>query len=221
MQSLVQPRVTLGALWAALATTAACTPRLALWPGRPAALGILAGAVLVTSFVLWAFVLGWHMEYAGRPVIPPQTARRDWGLATGCGAGGALLLLVVIDPVLRVLTPDDYPSSFKMWAVMTLFGLSFEVLFLCFAPFAFFARLAQSAKAAAVLTVLWGLSVMYLKIDSSPVPPPTTVVIGLIFTRFCLASLSVFFYLRGGLWLALYWTFWLHARHLPMLLAQE
>jgi len=221
MQSLLQPRVTYGALWAGLATAAACSPRLALWPGRSDAVWLLTGAVLGTSFVLWAFVLGWHTEHSGRPVFVSKLARRDLGLASGCGAAGALFLLVVVDPALRLLTPDDYPSSFQMWTAMTLFGLSFEALFLCFAPFAFFARLAQSVKVAAILTVLWGLFVMYLKINSSPATPPMTVVIGLIVARFVMTSLSVYFYLRGGLWLALYWMCWLHVRHLPMLLAQE
>lgn len=216
----MQPRVTYGALLTALATAAACCPRLVLWPGRPAPLWVLAGVVLGTSFVLWAFVWGWHTEYAGRPVLA-KLERRDWALASGGGAGVALFLLVTIDPVFRALTPEDYPTSFRAWTAMTLFGLSFESLFLCFAPFAFFVRLCQAPRAAAVLTVLWGLCVMYLKIDSSHTPLSPGLTAGLTLVRLGVASLSVFFYLRGGLWLALYWMFWLHARHLLMFLAQE
>ncbi len=219
MQSLVQPRVLNAAAGAALVTMMACLPRLILWPARPAPLWLLAGVLVGTSLVLWAFVFGWHTEYTRRPVLVRALSHRDLGLATAWGVGGALLLSTLVDPALRPLTPEDYPASLKAWVAMTLFSLSLEPLFLCFAPFAFFMRLFPSPKAAAVLTVLWGLCVMYLKMDSSPVPLPAALVVELVVLRLGLAALSVYFYLRGGVWLVLYCGLWLHARHLVTLLA--
>ncbi|MBI3191335.1 MAG: hypothetical protein HYZ36_01635, partial [Pedosphaera parvula] len=127
----------------------------------------------------------------------------------------------LVDPVFRALTPQDYPTSVKSWLAMTLFGLALEPVFLCFAPFAFFVRLFQSPRAAAALTVLWGLFVMYLKISSSRVPLGAGLVLELALLRVVFAALAVWFYLRGGVWLVIYCGVWFHARHLPVLLAQH
>jgi hypothetical protein len=214
MRRLAQPDVVNSAALAALICSIACLPRLILWPERPFSLWYLEATLFVGGFVLWAFVFAWHTEYTRRPVFTTRIPARDFALATFVGVAVALSLMLTLDPVLEVRTPQDYPSNILEWIAKTLFGLAFLQLFLTFAPFAWLVRLFKNSKLAFVLTVLFGLVVLALKHERSPDPAPPTLFAALLVTRIAIGSISLWLYLRGGLLLTWWWGVLLEARHL-------
>jgi hypothetical protein len=213
MRSLAQPKVLAGAGVAALITSVACYPRLALWSASPAPLLFSWLMLLWVTFMLWSFVLGWHWRYTGQRVLAFQWQPRLWMLATGCGVASAILMWWSVDPQLRILTPANYPTDWKSWMAMSLFTLAFEPLFLCFAPYAFFMRLGQRQTRALALTVIFGLFVFYLKLSSSALPSPGLLV-EMIGLRVVAGFLSVYFYVKGGMWLIWWLGLLAELRHL-------
>jgi hypothetical protein len=214
MRSLVQPRVLTSAGLAALLTALACCPRLLLWTERPYQLWFMVLTLAWAAFILWSFVFGWDRAYAHRAVFVVKAPPALWGLATLCGLAGALILHLYIDAVLRPLAPDDYPSTIGAWAAMTLFALTFEQLFLCFAPFAFFIRVFGGLRTAWWLTVLFGVFLVLLKISSSRHAFSLLFVLELLVWRLAAGCLSLHFYLNGGALLQLWWMLLLQLRHL-------
>jgi hypothetical protein len=214
VRRLAQPEVLKSAGIGALFTALLCCPRLSLWSPRSYPLWYLEAVVFCGSFVLWAFVFAWHTQYSHRPVFTFRVEPGSFALATLAGLFMATLLHQVLDPSLRLTTPEDYPANFEQWLAMALFSLVFNQLFLVFAPFAWLLRLFQKKPVAFVITVLFGVFVLVLKTSSSPRPFPPALLAALLLVRLAMGILSLFFYLRGGVVLAWWWGLLVQARHL-------
>ncbi len=214
MRSLVQPNVIRSAGIATFFTALACWPRLSSWPNRAYQFWFVLLTLSWAAFILWSFVFAWHSKFTGQQVFRFTRQPVLWIIATLSGLGGASILHLMIDPVLRSVAPQEYPRTISSWTAMTLFLLAFDQLFLCFAPFAFFVRLIRSEKAAITLTVLFGAFLVYLKIQVWSAEFPLVFVLELYAWRILASGLSVYFYLRGGVPLAWWWVFLLQLRHL-------
>ena len=214
MRSLLQPGVLKSAGTAALITSLVCFPRLALWSDPPHQLWFLSLTLAWASFILWSFVFGWHPQHVRRPILAVKASPALWRAATLAGLAGAMMLRLVIDSVLQPLVPGDYPDTHEAWLAMTLFTLAFDQLFLCFAPFAFFVRLLQNQRAAAGLTVFFGVALLCLRIKSlAPLVSPFFIA-ELFVWRTAAGFLTLYLYLKGGALLAWWWVLLLQLRHL-------
>jgi hypothetical protein len=221
MRSLAQTSVLAKAGAAAMMTSLAAYPRLASWTEPTGSLGLLLIMLLWTTFVLWSFVFGWHEQYTGKRVFSLTVPLKSWGLATAIGVAAAAFLLLVADPQLRVTTPKDYPKDLKSWVDMAMFTLAVTPLFLCFAPFAFFIRLFGKPQVAVVLTVLFGVFILYLKLSSSRALPSLWLVAVLALMRVAGGFLTVYLYLQGGAILVFWMGILIELRHLiPLLRVQ-
>ncbi|HTY87151.1 MAG TPA: hypothetical protein VMB80_06775 [Candidatus Acidoferrum sp.] len=214
MRHLAQPRVLLRAIAASLLTTAACFPRLELWPNRPCPAGYLAAVVFFCCIFLWGFVFAWHTQYSGRPVLMLKPDRRWFAAATVAALLVALTLHQFLDPALRAKIPGDYPADLKQWLGLTLFAVAFYPLFFIFAPFAWCLRLFKSQRVATVLTVLFGAFVLTTKAHSTPAPVSNAVFAMLLAGRVAAGFLAVWLYLRGGMLLIWWWTLLIESRNL-------
>jgi hypothetical protein len=214
VRALGQPQVIKSAAVAALFTSVACYPRLAQAPQLHYPTWYLEALVFLGGTVLWAFVFAWHTKYSGQPVFKLSIAPWPWTLATALGIVTAMLLTLLLDPALRVRTPEDYPATVQQWTATMLFSLGFTQLFLVFAPFAWLLRLFQRVEPALVLTVLFGLFVFAVKNRAAPVPVPPLMLVGLLVFRVAAGFLSVYFFLRGGVLLVWWWALLIHSRHL-------
>ena len=214
MRRLTQPRVLKWAGIAALATALACYPRLLLWPDRPAPIWYLEATIFLCGIVLWGFVFAWHTEYTRRPVFVFKLELGPFIAVTLIGISAAVVFRLFLDPSLRLKLPEEYPADLKQWIAWLLFSLSFNQLFLLFAPFAWSMRLFKNRWAATSLTVLFGIFVQALKVHSSPVPLSPALLAMLMAGRIVMSFLAVWFYLRGGVLLIWWWTFLFEARHL-------
>ena len=188
----------LHAALAAAITTLACYPRLRLWMERPHPAALMCVMLLVCTFVLWAYSFAWQKPYAGSDVIIVDFNVRLWLGATAIAIAWAALLYYVIDPRLRSVTPKEFPTSWNSWAAMALFRLALDPLFLTFAPFAFFMRLFRRRGLCIGLTVLFGVFVLFLKLQSGAKLPPLSLALELTALRLAGGALALYFYLRGG-----------------------
>jgi len=213
MRRLAESSVLKSAGVAAVLTALACAPRFASAPIH-FPVWYLEAVMLVGSFVLWAFVFAWHEPHTKRELFPRRLNLNLWGAATLAGVLVALLLHYFLDPNFKPRTPADYPNSMTEWPAMTAFAVAFHPLLLTFAPLAWAARLTHRVWIAAGFTVLFGVFVMAIKIQSAATPPPPTIIVELLILRLGLGSGSVYFHLRGGLRLAWWWTLLLQLRHL-------
>jgi hypothetical protein len=207
MRSLAKPGVLGRALLAAAITSLACVPRLTRWAERGAPVLYLWSVLLFAMFVMWGFVFAWQLQYGGTPPIKLKIPAGLWGLATLYAVGAALMVHFFLDPQLRLLTPGEYPKTWRAWLNMGLFLLGLEPLFLCFAPYAFFIRLARKQDAALVLTVVFGIFILAMKLGSADPMPSVWLVIELMALRVLTGFASLYFYLKGGVlvigWVAL------------------
>lgn len=214
MRRLAEPRVMKSAAVAAVITSLLCYPRFALWEARVLPIWYLLSMVFLGTFVLWAFVFAWHTEYSGRPLFTRDISPRLFMTATVLGLITATVLYFALDPILRQRAPEEFPGNVQEWIAFALFDLSFVALFLMFAPFAWVIRLVGKVKPAMVLTILIGLIVLVLKVESSPAATPASLLIGMMLGRVVMGVLALWFYLRGGLPLAWWWGLLLESRHL-------
>jgi hypothetical protein len=214
MRSLAEPRTLKLAAIAALLSCVACFPRLWLWPDRRYALWYLEASMFLGGIVLWSFVFAWHTRYTRRPVFTLKPGLGPFLLATSAGVVAAIVLRQWLDPTLRLRTPEDYPATVAQWVALALFSLAFNQLFLVFAPFAWAMRLFQNVAMAAILTILLGLFVLFIKNYHSPNPMTTNLLLGMFVVRLTLGALSVYFFLRGGVLLVWWWGLLLQSRHL-------
>lgn len=221
MRLLAQPKILTSAGVAAMITALTCYPRLATWSERPDSVLFLWLTLLWAVFVLWAFVFAWQFEYARRPVLGLDFRPKLWAAATLGGLAWAALLHFLIDPQLRVITPREYPTGWNSWLAMSLFAIGFNPLFLCFAPFAFFARLSQKVDVSVAMTVLFGVFVLYLRLHYSHVLPPPWFMAALMALRILTGFLSVYFYLKGGALLVWWLALLLQLRHLADFLLKQ
>ncbi|MDB6018837.1 MAG: hypothetical protein JWR19_3326 [Pedosphaera sp.] len=199
---------------AAVLTTLACYPRLTSWSERTNSASFLCLLMLWSTFVLWSFVLGWHFKYTGQHPLAFKRQPSLWGMATVSGLVAAILLRLILDPQLRIINPGDYPANWQSWLSNSLFNLALDPLFLCFAPFAFFIRLAHRQTTALMLTITLGLFILYLKLSSSPVPLAPWLLLALMGARIAGGFLFVYAYLKGGVWLVWWLVLLLQLRHL-------
>lgn len=213
MRRLAEPTVLKSAGVAALLTALASYPRFALAPSN-FPVWYLESVMFLGSFVLWAFVFAWHTEFTGRPVVNKGADPRLWLTATVAGGLVAMVLHVFLDPTFKLRTPADYPTSVVEWLAKTAFAVGFFPLFLTFAPFAWAVRLSHRVWIAVVFTVLFGVFVMTIKMQSAPTPLPPIMFVELLILRLALGSCSVYFYLRGGAGLVWWWALLVQLRHL-------
>jgi hypothetical protein len=214
MRHLLQPRVLNLSVIAALASALAAYPRLSLWLNRSDPAWYLEVLVFLCAIVLWGFVFAWHTPYTGRPVFILKFERGPFLVATAVAFVAALAFKLFLDPALRPLIPDEYPADFQHWAAMLLFSLAIGQLFLIFAPFDWLMRLTKNRRVATSLTVLFGVSLLAMKIQSLSAPLPTPLFAALLAGRIAMGFLAVAFYLRGGVVLVWWWTFLFAARQL-------
>ena len=214
MRNLVQPRVLMLAVIAALATTLACYPRLSFWLHRAFPIWYLEAVMFCCSIILWSFVFAWHTQYAHRPVFTLKIEPRLFATVTVTGIVVAMMLHLFLDPSLRLKTPEEYPADAKQWLAMLLFSLAFNQLYLVFAPFGWLIRLFQNRWVATCLTVLFSTIVMAIKIRATPASFPLPLFATLLAGRVVMGFLAVSFYLRGGVLLSWWWTLLIEARHL-------
>lgn len=185
-----------------------------LWEKRPFSISYAEATFFFCGFVLWAFVFAWHTEYTRRPLFTLRIKPAFFAGATLAGILAALGLHWLLDPALRVRNPQDYPVDFSHWAAHTLFTLSFVELLLLFAPFAWAIRLFRNQTVATWVTVAFGVLVLALKSNASPSPLPALLLVALAVLRIGSAFFAVWFYLRGGIFLAWWIAFLIEARHL-------
>ena len=213
MRFLSQAKTMKKAGLAGCLTAAASLPQLAL-SAPPGRIGFLLASNLWAAFFLWSFVFAWHERESHRKVFTFEIQPRFWLLASVCGLSGAVVLHFDVDPLMHHIKLTDFPTDFKTWTASTLFTLAFEQLFACFAPFAFFIRLSHRRDIAFLLTVLFGVLILCLKLSSIHWLSPSILVLELLAARMVVATLSLYFYLRGGVFLFWWWCFLLQTRHL-------
>jgi hypothetical protein len=218
MDSLVRKDTIHRAALAAAITTTICFPRLALWTERPNALWFLATMLLLVSFLLWSFVFAWYPQSSGRPVIQISPPFLVWILAVVGGLLAGAILLLLVDPTLRRVRPDDYPTSLPAWSFNALFNLGFSQLFLCYAPIAFFLRLFRQPVAAVGLTILFGLGLLAAQMNTLDMDLAPRFLLVLYLVRAGFGGIAALLFLRGGLLPAATWTMLLECRLLPGIL---
>ena len=214
MRSLAKPIVLRHALLAALLSTLACIPRIAIWQDRPYAVPFMSVTMLFCTFVLWAFVFAWHEQYSGCRVFNLRFQPVLWTVGTVYALAAAASEHFSLDDKLRIITPQVYPTDWSSWAAMSLFSLSLEQLFLCFAPFAFFIRLSHRQTTAVGFTIVFGLFVVFLNLNSGKSLPGMGLTAELIALRVVSAFVNVFFYLKGGVLLVWWIGLVIQLRHL-------
>jgi hypothetical protein len=107
MRSLAQPEVLKSAGVAALATSLASYPRLALWPQQLYPIWYLEGIIFLGSIVLWGFVFAWHTEYTARPVFALKMGPEHFAVATTAGIFVAIVLHLFLQR--RLIAHGNYP----------------------------------------------------------------------------------------------------------------
>jgi hypothetical protein len=197
-----------------LVSTALSLPRMLLWEKRPYSAWYIEAILFCCGFVLWAFVFAWHTEYTHRPLFTLRIKPLLFAGATLVGLIAALGHHWLLDPSLRATNPEDYPPDLRHWVAHLLFTLSFNELFLLFAPFAWAMRLFRNEKVATWMIVALGVLLLVLKTNASPLPLSTPLLLALALLQIASAFFSVWFYVRGGIFLAWWIAFLLEARHL-------
>ncbi len=212
MRNLAQPQVLKSATLAALVTALASLPRVSQWPQRPYMTWYMETMIFLGCLVLWGFVFAWHTAYSGRPIFTFKSGAVPFALATLLGVFVAITLRRFLDPSLRLATPQDFPATVGQWLTMTMFGLAFTQLFLLFAPLAWALRIFQNRVFAIAFTILFSVFVVVFKADKSTTPMPNSLLLALVLVRLVEGLLSVWFYWRGGVILACWWSLLLRAR---------
>jgi hypothetical protein len=212
MRHLFQPRVLNWAVIAALASALAGYPRLSLWLNRSAPVWYLEGTIFLCGIVLWGFVFAWHTQYTLRPVFVLKLEPKAFIAATVIGIIAAAVFDLLLDPALRSKIPEEYPADLQHWFAMVLFSLAINQLFLLFAPFDWLMRLFKNRWVATNLTVLFGVLVLALKIQSLPTQFPPWLFAAILTGKIVMGFLAVSFYLRGGVMLIWWWTLLFEAR---------
>ena len=221
MLSLGRPEVLKSAIIAGLCSALVSWPRIATAPHLRYPAWYLEAVVLFGGIILWGFVFAWHTQYTQRPVFTFKIAIGPLVLATVTGLAVALFWHFAIDPWLRVKVPEDYPTTLQQWVAMSLFSLGLKQLFVVFAPFAWLIRLFGKKEPAFVMTVVFGLAVVVIREYRSPTPMVAEpFFLGLLAVRGIGEALSVYLYLRGGVFLVWWWDLLLQSRHLLNLAGQ-
>jgi len=214
LRALAHPKTLRSAFLAAFFSALVSLPRIVLWTERPYPVWYLEAVLFLSGIVLWAFVFAWHTKYTSQPVFTFNLNARHFAEASCAGLVLAGLLLCFIDPISRLRTPEDYPSSVCQLIAMIFFSLGFAHLFTVFAPFAWLIRLFQSEKLAAAFTISFGVVLVFVKNHSSHVPLPPNLLLSLLVLTIASGLLSIYFFLRGGVLLVWWFALLLFSRHL-------
>lgn len=214
MRRLAQPSVVKAAALASLVSTVLSLPRMLLWEKRPYLTWYIEAILFCCGFVLWAFVFAWHTEYTRRPLFIFRINPLVFAGATLVGIIGALGHHWLLDPSLRATNPEDYPVDVRHWVAHVLFTLSFNQLFQLFAPFAWAMRLFRNEKVATWVVVALGVLLLALKTNASPLPLSGRLILALAALQIASGFFGVWFYVRGGIFLAWWIAFLMEARHL-------
>jgi len=214
VRRLVQPSVVKTAALAALVSTLLSLPRMLFWEKRLYFTWYIESILFCCGFVLWAFVFAWHTEYTHRALFNFRIKPVHFAAATLVGIIAALGHHWLLDPSLRPFNPEDYPPDVPHWLAHVLFTLSFNQLFLLFAPFAWAMRLFRNEKVATWVIVALGVLVLALKTNASPQPQSALLILALGTLQIGSAFFGVWFYLRGGIFLAWWLALLIEARHL-------
>lgn len=173
----------------------------------------LEAAIFVCSISLWSFVFAWHEAYSKRLVITFKVEPKLILLTTLIGIATALAAHQWLDPSLRSAMPEDYPVDLKQWLAALLFSLTFNQLFLVFAPFAWFLRVLKNQWVAASLTALFGAGILAMKAHSLAIPIPPSLLTLLVAGKVVTGLLAVWLYLRGGILLLWWWAVLFESRY--------
>jgi hypothetical protein len=214
MRRLAHPQVVTSAAIAATLSALLSAPRMLLWDKRPFPLWYGEAIIFLGGFVLWAFVFAWHTEYTHRPVFTLKIKPPLFAAATLAGILAALSIHWLLDPTLRVHSPQDYPVDFRHWIASTLFALAFTQLFLIYSPFAWVIRLIRNEEIATWMTVVLSVVVLLLKTNASPTPLPYSLFMELLALRIAFGFFAIWFYLRGGILLVAWLGLLVESRHL-------
>ena len=212
MRDLGQPKVLKMAVLAALGSALACFPRLILWPAARYPLWYYETLMFLGGTVLWAFVFAWSEKYSKRPVFAWRVPRWEFLLVSAAGVIAAAAEHLRVDPILKLHIPEDFPASAQQWAAMVLFSLAFTTLFLVFAPFAWLVRLFRNVSVAALLTVVFGVFVFWVKNENASAPLEPNLLRYLLSARLISGAISMWLYLRGGVLLVWWWELLLQSR---------
>jgi hypothetical protein len=214
VRDFAQPRVLKLAAIAAFISSLLCYPRLAGWSQSAYPVWVLEGTVFCCALVLWGFVFAWHTRYAHRDVVTLRIEPKWITIAALTGCVVAALLYLFLDPAMRKLIPEDFPTNFDDWLAKLLFGLGLTQLFLVFAPFDWLMRLCKRPQIATVFTIIFGIIVLVLKIHSSKAVITPLLFSALICSRMITSYLAIQLYLRGGLFLVSWFTLIVETRYL-------
>jgi hypothetical protein len=214
VRRLAQPQVVTAALAAAAASALLCLPRILLWDKRKFTVPYIELTLFCGGFVLWAFVFAWHTEYTRRPLFTLKIKPALFAIATLFGIGGALVSHFFLDPTLRQISPEEYPPDLMHWVASTLFLLAFTQLFLLFAPYAWAVRLFRSEQIAIGFIVVFCAALWWHKMKSSPMQLAGPALVELLVLRVVQSLITVWFYLRGGIFLAWWLALLIETRHL-------
>jgi hypothetical protein len=173
-----------------------------------------AGVLAEPGLSHLVFVFAWHTKYTRRPVFALEFEPVPFLAVTLIGITSAVLFHRFLDPSLRLKLPEEYPADRSQWIAWLLWSLTFNQLFLLFAPFAWSMRLFRYRWVAAGVTVLFGIFVQVLRMHASPAPISSTLFASFLASRVVMGFLAVWFYLRGGVFLIWWWTFLFEARNL-------
>lgn len=217
MEALTAPQTLRQAALAGALTTAACVPRLLGWNQSPYPVWFSAITIALTSSVMWAFVLAWEPTRLGRAPQGWSPARGLWLAATGFALVAAAFRCLVLDPALVANGLAQSPTSGAEWLATGLFQLAFLQLFLLFAPVALCTRLFSDRRVAISLTVSLGLYVSWRNLTHSDADPSPWLIAQILLTRALGDGLAVWFYQRGGVFVAWWIALVLHLRHLVLL----
>lgn len=208
----------LSAVKPALLASAVCAvaswPQLLLMSKNPDGATVLALILFATGVIIWCFVFAWHEPGVGRAPFQIRSSPVPWTIATLAGIVSAFFLHRFVDPVTQQLHLGMVPHDHGQWLAITLFSLTFEPLFVTFAAFDFFIRLARKPKVAAVLTVGFGLFIVWLKLGETPSAVTPAMAAAFLLLRVVQASISVFLYMRGGVLPVLWMNLLVQSRYL-------
>jgi hypothetical protein len=214
MRHLFQPRVLNQASLAAAVTALACYPRMSLWLTRTAPIWYLEAALFFCGIILWGFVFAWHPVYARKPVFQFKIEPKTFITVTLLGIFMAMVYSLWLDPSFRLTRPEEYPADMEHWLAFVAFALTFNQLFLIFAPFDWVLRLLKRPWLAVALTTLFGACVLMLNVKALPMTTSPGLLAALLACRLFIGFVGVMAYLRGGVLLTCWWTLILESRHL-------
>ncbi|MGB0581250.1 MAG: hypothetical protein ACPGVU_16245 [Limisphaerales bacterium] len=199
MRLLAQPDILRSAGLASVVSGLLCFPRLQAAQRYEEMLIFAVLMLFWCQFVLWAFVFAWEPAYGKAEPLTIQRNPKHWALLMAGGVMVAGYQYFLVDPGYRAVAPNEYPYTFNAWWRQVLFTMAFSELFLCYAPLAFFVRLAQDEEWAMKLTVGFNVFFVAVKLFTMPQAPGAATIIALLILRLGIAYAAVRLYRWSGI----------------------